>query len=139
MAHVLEKTHETVVAGKTVLSIDDDPNIAIILESVLGEKGYEVIPALDGKEGLLKAIKLKPHLITLDISMPEMDGWMVLKELKCLDEVRKIPVVILSIFDEKKLGYALGAFDYLVKPFDIDDLCSVVDRAEACNSLMEDV
>ena len=118
------------VKSRTLLSIDDDPNISFILDSLLKTRGYDVVSALDGREGLARAIDLKPDLITLDISMPEMDGWQVLKELKRLEEVKDIPVVILSIFDEKKLGYDLGAFDYLLKPFEIEDMYSIMDRVE---------
>ncbi len=125
----LSDTKELAIQNRVILSIDDDPNISFILSTVFQGRGYDVVSAPDGKTGLAKAIEIRPDLITLDISMPEMDGWLVLKELKRTRQVKSIPVVILSIFDEKKLGYDLGAFDYLVKPFEIDDIFSVVDRA----------
>lgn len=125
----LSDTRELAIKNRVILSIDDDPNISFILSTVFQGRGYDVVSAPDGKTGLAKAIEIRPDLITLDISMPEMDGWLVLKELKRTRQVKSIPVVILSIFDEKKLGYDLGAFGYLVKPFEIDDIFSVVDRA----------
>jgi len=115
---------------KPVLAIDDDPNVALLLDAMLKEKGYDVIPAPDGKEGLARAIKLRPYFIMLDIMMPEMDGWLVLKELKKLDALKDTPVVIISIIDEKNMGFKLGAFDYIVKPFGIDEIYDVVDRIE---------
>jgi DNA-binding response OmpR family regulator len=121
---------ELAVATRMILSIDDDPNVSMILNSLLKNRGYEVVSALDGKEGLAKAIELKPKFITLDISMPGMDGWLVLKQLKRLEEVKNIPVIILSVFDEKRMGYDLGAFDYLVKPFELEDIFCMVDRVE---------
>jgi len=120
----------TAVASRLLLSIDDDPNIGGIFESLLKQRGYEIETASNGVIGLEKAIEMKPDLITLDITMPEMDGWLCLKKLKNIDAVKDIPVVIVSVFDEKQLGYALGAFDYLVKPFDIEDILSIFDRVE---------
>ncbi|MFQ6103641.1 MAG: response regulator transcription factor [Candidatus Glassbacteria bacterium] len=126
-------------AGKrTILAIDDDPSVASLLSAILGRRGYRIIAALDGRQGLAKAIEIKPHFITLDIMMPGMDGWTVLKELKRINELKDIPVVILSVFDEKKLGYKLGAFDYLVKPFAMEDLFSVVEKVETAMDAGED-
>jgi len=120
----------TAVASRLLLSIDDDPNIGEILDSLVRQRGYDIATASNGIEGLEKAIEMKPDLITLDITMPGMDGWLLLKKLKSTDEVKDIPVVVLSVFDEKKMGYELGAFDYLLKPFDIDDIFGLLDRVE---------
>ena len=127
----LSELETPVERKRVILSIDDDPNIPLIRNTVFADRGYEVVAAPDVRRGLAKAIAIRPDLITLDISMPEMDGWLVLKELKRIHELKNIPVIILSIFDEKKLGYDLGAYDYLVKPFEINDIFSVVDRAAA--------
>lgn len=115
---------------RTLLAIDDDPNIGPLLGKVLEQRGYKVVSASNGNEGLEKAVELKPDFITLDIMMPEKDGWLVLKEMKQNETLREIPVAILSICDEKKLGYELGVFDYLLKPFDIEELHHMIDRLE---------
>ncbi len=115
---------------RTILAIDDDPNIGRLLGKVLGQRGYHIVQASDGSEGLEIAARIRPDFITLDIMMPKMDGWLVLKEMKRTEALRDIPVAILSICDEKKLGYHLGASDYLLKPFDIEDLHGMIDRFE---------
>jgi signal transduction histidine kinase/CheY-like chemotaxis protein len=106
--------------GPLVLAIDDDPNVIYLLQENLAEAGYHVVGAANGEEGLHKARALKPFVILLDILMSPKDGWQVLHELKAGAATRDIPVVVLSIVDSKELGYRLGAFDYLVKPFDRD-------------------
>jgi signal transduction histidine kinase/CheY-like chemotaxis protein len=111
-----------------VLAIDDDPNVIELLQENLGEAGYEVIGALQGTEGLHKAQQLKPMAIILDILMPQKDGWQVLHELKTDAATRDIPVVLLSIVDQKALGYRLGAFDYLLKPFDREAILTTLGR-----------
>jgi DNA-binding response OmpR family regulator len=118
------------VASRLLLSIDDDPNIGEILDSLVRQRGYDIATASNGIEGFEKAIEMKPDLITLDITMPGMDGWLLLKKLKSTDIVKDIPVVVLSVFDEKKMGYELGAFGYLLKPFDINDIFDILDRVE---------
>jgi DNA-binding response OmpR family regulator len=121
---------------KTLLAIDDDPHIADILGLLLKDKGYDVIEASDGRQGLEKARDLKPDIIVLDVMMPELDGWEVLKELKRSETARDIPVVIVSVFDEKKLGFRLGAFDYLVKPFEIPDILGMVEKVESAMKII---
>ncbi|MEM7170689.1 MAG: PAS domain S-box protein [Pseudomonadota bacterium] len=103
-----------------VLVIDDDPNAIYLLRENLADAGYGVIGASNGREGLLKAKEIKPVAIVLDILMPEMDGWSVLTALKSDSITRSIPVIILSIMDQKDQGYQLGAYDYLLKPIDRD-------------------
>jgi PAS domain S-box-containing protein len=103
---------------QVVLAIDDDPDVIYLLRENLAEVGYRVVGALSGREGLQKARELRPLAITLDILMPQKDGWQVLHELKADAATRDIPVIVLSIVDNKNLGYRLGAFDYLLKPFD---------------------
>ncbi|MCH2292690.1 MAG: response regulator, partial [SAR324 cluster bacterium] len=76
----------------------------------------------DGKEGITKAREIKPDLITLDILMPDLDGWSVLRSLKADPEVSSIPVVMASILDEKNKGFSLGAADYLSKPLERERL-----------------
>src|SRR5262249_28119961 len=108
--------------GKVVLAIDDDPNVLYLLQENLAEAGYQVVGAASGAEGVQKARQLRPFAITLDILMPHKDGWQVLHELKADVATRDIPIVVLSIVDQKDLGYRLGALDYLLKPFDRDTI-----------------
>jgi PAS domain S-box-containing protein len=111
---------------KIVLAIDDDPDVIYLLHENLAEAGYRVVGALNGREGLAKARELQPLAITLDILMPQPDGWQVLHELKADTATRAIPVIVLSIVDNKTLGYRLGACDYLIKPFDRDAILATL-------------
>jgi signal transduction histidine kinase/DNA-binding response OmpR family regulator len=116
------------VDGKVVLAIDDDPDAIYLLRENLSEAGYRVVGALSGAEGLEKARQLRPFAITLDIMMPHMDGWEVLHELKTDAATKDIPIIVVSIVDNKDLGYRLGAFDYLLKPFDRDAIAAALSR-----------
>jgi len=102
--------------GKTVLIIDDDPTVSELMKRQLIKENYKVVIAPNGKEGIRLARDLKPDVITLDILMPEMDGWSVLRTLKADPEVSDIPVIMASILDEKNKGFSLGAADFLSKP-----------------------
>ena len=110
----------------TVLVIDDDPDARDLMRRFLAREGFDTLTAADAAEGLRLARQFKPTLITLDVVMPRMDGWAVLKELKADPALAAIPVVMLSILDEQEKGFALGAADYLTKPFDRDRLRSVL-------------
>ena len=105
-------------SDKIILAIDDDPDVIYLLRENLTEAGYRVVGATSAEEGLRQARALRPLAITLDILMPHKDGWQLLHELKTDAMTRDIPIIVLSIVDNKALGYQLGAFDYLLKPFD---------------------
>ncbi|HXH08668.1 MAG TPA: response regulator [Alphaproteobacteria bacterium] len=105
-------------ADRIVLAIDDDPDVIYLLRENLAEAGYRVVGAGSGEEGMRLARTLRPCAITLDILMPHKDGWQILHELKADPITRDTPVIVLSIVDNKELGNRLGAFDYLLKPFD---------------------
>ncbi|NNN05550.1 MAG: response regulator [Elusimicrobia bacterium] len=107
-----------------ILAIDDDAEVLRLLSDTLAHSGYRLVGALSGEEGLALARQLKPYAITLDIMMPHRDGWSILQTLKNDPELRTIPVIILSIIENKGLGFALGASDYIVKPFEKRDLLS---------------
>jgi CheY-like chemotaxis protein len=109
-----------------VLAIDDDPDVIYLLRENLAEAGYRVVGAANGEEGLQKARELKPFAITLDILMPHKDGWQVLYELKSDVVTRDIPIIVLSIVDNRELGYRLGAADYLLKPFDRETILAAL-------------
>ncbi|MDP4025292.1 response regulator [Methylobacterium sp. NEAU 140] len=113
---------------KVVLAIDDDPNVVYLLQENLADAGYRVIGAANGEEGLRKARELQPRAITLDIVMPGTDGWQVLHALKTDPQTRDIPVILMSIVDQKELGFRLGATDYVVKPFEREALMGALAR-----------
>jgi CheY-like chemotaxis protein len=129
-------------AGRTVLVIDDDPEARDIVERLLARDDFAVVTASSGEEGLRLAHTLEPAVITLDVMMPEMDGWSVLRALKADPALRDIPVVMLTMLDEEAKGYSLGATDFLVKPVDRDQLRGVVSRyhtpEQTCTALLVD-
>lgn len=113
-----------------ILVIDDDPEIRYTIGQYLISKGYEVIFAEDGEIGLKLAKEKQPFAITLDVMLPNKDGWTVLKELKEDPETKEIPVILVSILGDKKIGYGLGAFEYFVKPISSAKLISAFSRLE---------
>ena len=124
----------------TVLVIDDDPEAREIIERFLRKDGFDVVTASGGAEGLQLAHAIKPVAITLDVLMPEMDGWSVLRALKSDPVLRNIPVLMLTMLDDKTKGYALGATDFLAKPVDRDQLHDALARyrcsSEQCSVLL---
>ena len=119
---------ETLKAGHTILCIDDDPEALDLLHGYFSDEGYGVIKAFTGDDGIKKAEEFKPFAITLDIQMPYKDGWTILNELKENAATRDIPVIIVSIMDNKALGYSLGATDYLQKPIRPETLISTLEK-----------
>jgi CheY-like chemotaxis protein len=91
--------------------------------------GVQVLEAPDGKTAVEIAASEMPDVILLDVLMPGVDGWSALRRLKERPETRNIPVVILSVVDDRALGFSLGAFDYLVKPVDVSLLIDTLSRA----------
>ena len=126
--------------GHTVLVIDDDPEARDIVERFLRKDGFEVASAGSGVEGLRLAHKLKPAAITLDVMMPDMDGWSVLRALKADPVLEDVPVLMLTMVDDKSKGYSLGATDYLTKPVDREQLHNALSRyctpGESCSVLL---
>jgi hypothetical protein len=104
--------------GPLILVVDDDPAVRHLAATTLERAGFAVATAGGGEEGIRIARELKPRAITLDVIMPDMDGWQVLATLKQDPELADIPVVLVSVVDEKQRGYLLGATDYMVKPVD---------------------
>jgi PAS domain S-box-containing protein len=111
------------------LVIEDDPASAKLLKLYLNEAGFTVEVAQDGEVGFEKARTLWPTVITLDILMPKVDGWDFLTRVKADSRTASIPIVVLSIVDERGKGFALGASEYLVKPVDREDLVRAVRHA----------
>ena len=110
----------------TILVIDDDPASLDLMVRFLTKKGVRVVSTSSGREGVRLAQTLCPAAITLDIKMPDMDGWTVLTTLKADPALASIPVIVLTTLDDKQTAYALGASDYLIKPPDLDRLTTIL-------------
>jgi CheY-like chemotaxis protein len=115
-------------AVSSVLVIDDDPAIHELLTRFLTKEGFRVLTAGSGEEGLRLARAARPDAITLDVLMPSVDGWAVLAALKADPDLADIPVVMLTIVDDRNLGFALGAAEYLTKPVDRDRLVAALEQ-----------
>ena len=130
---------EALLAGNTVLVIDDEASARELLKRRLEEEGCSVLLAKNGTEGLALAAKHRPALITLDVMMPGMDGWAVLRRLKADNNLKDIPVVMVSMVGNKAMSYSLGAVESLQKPVDRDKLSALVRRyasSETRNALV---
>ena len=121
-------TPPTQPQAETILVIDDDPAVRDLMSRFLIKLGFHVVAAADGEEGLKLAKRIKPVIITLDVVMPGMDGWGVLKTLKEDRELSSIPVIMVTIVDNEVAAIDLGASSYLVKPVDRDRLAELVER-----------
>ena len=113
---------------KTILVVDDAQDARAMISDSLSVEGYNVITAGSGKEALTLARTHHPFAITLDIVMPEMDGWEVLQKLKQDPNTRDIPVIIVSVSDDSSTGVALGAVGYVSKPIKREMLIAEIDR-----------
>ena len=116
-----------------VLVIDDDSSQRDLMRRFLTKEGFRVRVAASGEEGLRLARHLLPIAITLDVMMPEMDGWAVLKALKADSVLRDIPVIMLTMLDDLELGFALGAEDYVTKPVNRRRLSRIIKRYSCAN------
>ncbi|MBM3824434.1 MAG: response regulator [Verrucomicrobia bacterium] len=111
-----------------ILAIDDDAQALELLQRLLSREGYEVAVARSGSTGLELAAQWKPDLITLDVLMPGMDGWTVLGALRSTPALASIPVVMMTVLDDKQLAFSLGAADFLTKPVDGPKLQAALER-----------
>jgi CheY-like chemotaxis protein len=110
----------------TVLVVDDDPTTISLLAKMLEKEGYRIISANNGVEALSLARQHRPQAITLDVLMPQMDGWRALKELKADAALRDIPVVMVTILNERGMAIPLGAADFMTKPVDRQRLTALL-------------
>jgi CheY-like chemotaxis protein len=111
-----------------VLVVDDDVEVIYILEKYLRDDGYEIETASNGDEAIAKARLLHPFAMTLDVMLPGRDGWEVIQTLKSDPETSDIQIIMLSMLDNRQLGYSLGATDYLVKPVSRNSLLQRLDQ-----------
>jgi signal transduction histidine kinase/DNA-binding response OmpR family regulator len=128
--HIVHKKKDT----KIILAIDDNPEaIDIICKYLSGD--YTVVGLLGGDDAVAKAKQLKPMAITLDVMMPRKDGWEVLRELKNDPDTQDIPVIILSIVDDQRMGFSLGAAEYILKPVEKEVLLKKLKTLEKMNKI----
>jgi signal transduction histidine kinase/CheY-like chemotaxis protein len=116
---------------RTVLVIDDDAAARDLLGRTLEGAGFRVVSATDGREAVELARTLRPDAITLDVIMPGMDGWSVLQELKGHPETRDIPVIMVTMTDDRDMGYSLGATDFMTKPIERSALVDLLARYQS--------
>ena len=114
--------------GGIVLAIDDEEEVLDVLQKYLSKLGYQVETADSGEEGVRLAKNILPDVIILDVMMPKMDGWEVLSHLKADSELANIPVILLSMIEDKSMGYSLGASDYLSKPITREQLSRALQK-----------
>ena len=116
------ETATTFGDNRTILVAEDNEQAAQLLGIYLTEAGYQVEYATDGEEAIEKAAEIRPFAITLDILLPKKDGWQVLREMQTQPNLQSIPVIIVSVTEERQLAFGLGAVDHLVKPIDKETL-----------------
>ncbi len=127
-AHEAPQNEPLPMPGTCVLVIDDDATQRDLLRRFLAKEGFPAQTASSGEEGLRMAHQLQPIAITLDVMMPGMDGWSVLLALKADPVLRDIPVIMLTMVDDKNRGYTLGAADYVTKPVDRVRLSQILNK-----------
>ncbi len=118
-----------IMPGTVVLVVDDDPLIHQLLKAELEREGVHVLLASDGVQALKLSRDHLPTAIVLDMYLPKLDGWAVLAELKSDPTLARIPVIIISVEEQRSRGFSLGACEYLVKPFEASRLVDVVSRS----------
>ncbi|MBE7472776.1 MAG: hypothetical protein DPW09_12050 [Anaerolineae bacterium] len=112
----------------TILVIDDDPSVRDLMRRFFQKEGFRVVSAAGGEEGLRLARATQPDVITLDVIMPGVDGWAVLTTLKAEAALADIPVIMVTIVNDKSLGYTLGASDYMTKPIERERLLALLEK-----------
>ncbi|HEY3523813.1 MAG TPA: response regulator, partial [Candidatus Limnocylindrales bacterium] len=113
---------------RSILVVEDDPSAVRLLRAYLEPEGYAVSVASDGETAIANAAAQAPDAILLDVLLPGMDGWEVLRRVKADPALRDVPVVIVTVVEEKEIGLALGAVDYLIKPIDREALLATLRR-----------
>jgi CheY-like chemotaxis protein/anti-sigma regulatory factor (Ser/Thr protein kinase) len=139
-----EKTNDATAASSekksnedTILVIDDDASVRELMSRFLTKLGFHVVATASGEEGLRLAKKIKPLVVTLDVIMPECDGWAVLNKLKADPELAEIPVIMVTVVDNESMGFELGASHYLIKPVDRDRLAVLIEKHRLARSTVD--
>jgi len=122
-----EEATDTGGSGKVILIIDDEPTAQEILRRKLADTDYRLVSALNGTQGIQLAEEIKPDLILLDILMPGKDGWTVLAELKKHQDLKSIPIIVVTMLDDDKSAVSLGADAFMTKPIDRSKLISTME------------
>lgn len=125
---------ETKTDLDTILVIDDDPSVRDLMSRFLTKLDFRVVVAANGEEGFRLAKQIRPLLITLDVVMPECDGWTVLNRLKGDPELAQVPVIMVTVVDNEARGLDLGASSYLIKPVERDRLAVLVEKHRVARS-----
>jgi len=117
---------------KVVICIEDEPEMIDLVQLILGRKGFDLVGAVGGREGLETVQRLKPDLVLLDLMMPDMDGWEVYQQMKADDELKNIPVIVVTAKAQsidKVLGLHIAKVDdYVTKPFGPQELLQSVNK-----------
>jgi len=111
-----------------VLVIDSDPAVGELMERLASREGFDATIATTGVEGLRLAAEKRPEVITVDVVLPDTDGWKLLETLRADAQLRRTPVVVVTVVDDRSRGLSLGAADYFVKPIDLDRMAAVLAR-----------
>jgi len=130
MATPKSQTDSSKTSGKKkILLIEDSTTTIKLLQERLSANNYDVVVAVNGKEGLNSWIQEKPNLVLLDIMMPEMDGYSLLQQVKGNEDIDAVPVIIVTARNEMEELFKIeGASDYVVKPFDIEELLTKIKK-----------
>ena len=128
---------ETKSSLDTILVIDDDSVVRDLMSRFLTRLGFQVVAAASGEEGLRLAKQVNPLVVTLDVIMPDCDGWAVLNKLKADPELAEIPVIMVTVVDNESMGFKLGASNYLIKPVDRDRLAVLIEKHRVARSKVE--
>jgi signal transduction histidine kinase/CheY-like chemotaxis protein len=123
---IAEESAASDPSALTVLVVDDDPTMHDVLTSTLAREGYRLLHARDGAEALDILRKSPPDIVTLDVMMPGVDGWSVLGLMKSDPDLAHIPVIMITIVDDRNLGYSMGASEYMTKPIDRARLVALI-------------
>jgi signal transduction histidine kinase/CheY-like chemotaxis protein len=133
-SEVAAASSQTKAGLETILVIDDDPSVRDLMSRFLTKLDFHVVAAANGEEGIRLAKQIHPLLITLDVVMPDCDGWTVLNRLKSDSKLAEIPVIMVTVVDNEAMGLDLGASNYLIKPVDRDRLAVLVEKHRAHRS-----
>jgi two-component system response regulator VicR len=119
-------------AKKTVVCIEDEPEMVDLIKLILGRRGFELTGAMGGREGLEVIRRVKPDLVLLDLMMPDIDGWEVYQQMKADEELKHIPVIVVTAKAQsidKVLGLHIAKVDdYVTKPFGPQELLQSVEK-----------